>query len=187
LPYLWKRIHCPTVEMASWVSFNDESFARRLSSVKAMLQGWWRYHDWTKALRSGRLSREQCKVTPLSEHSKSVAAPSAVSVSALRVCLRFLATGLVDDVKLRNDEKELNTRACDALTKSSPGETWLRRLGISCHRRRPAVATGRRLSTINCRLFNSCLYLLFHISYTSHKMADRFPSLDEIDAGKFGY
>jgi hypothetical protein len=35
--YLWKRIHWPTVDMASWVSLSDESFALRLSSVKAIL------------------------------------------------------------------------------------------------------------------------------------------------------
>lgn len=35
--YLWKRIHWPTVEMASWVSLSDESLALRLSSVKAMI------------------------------------------------------------------------------------------------------------------------------------------------------
>lgn len=35
--YLWKRIHWPTVEMASWVSLSDESLALRLSSVKAMM------------------------------------------------------------------------------------------------------------------------------------------------------
>lgn len=36
-PYLWNKIHWPTPEMESCVSFNDESFAFRLSSVKAML------------------------------------------------------------------------------------------------------------------------------------------------------
>lgn len=36
-PYLWNTIHEPTVEMDSWVSFRDESFAFRLSSVKAIL------------------------------------------------------------------------------------------------------------------------------------------------------
>jgi hypothetical protein len=36
--YLWKRIHWPTVEIASCVSLSDESFALRLSSVKAILR-----------------------------------------------------------------------------------------------------------------------------------------------------
>ena len=36
--YLWNMIHCDTVEMESWVSLSEESFALMASSVKAMAQ-----------------------------------------------------------------------------------------------------------------------------------------------------
>jgi len=36
MDYLWNKIHCPTVEIESCVSLRDDSFALRLSSVKAM-------------------------------------------------------------------------------------------------------------------------------------------------------
>jgi hypothetical protein len=50
--YLWNNIHWPTVEMESCVSFNDDSFARRPSSVNAMMK--------SKSRREGFEEQVQC-------------------------------------------------------------------------------------------------------------------------------
>ena len=68
MSYRWNRIHCPTVEMESCVSLRDDSFAFRLSSVKAMVSD---YSSTSSvyADENGELPRDCLTARPIHLHA----------------------------------------------------------------------------------------------------------------------